>query len=373
DEDGHAGLDLLGEARHLGEQSDEVDRDVAGVGPTVGHGDGDARLPADAQLRPVPPPAHRERPAHPAAPVDAVPGARRAARPVRLPVAHGEVAGRAVQGGGRRAAQVGVRARLDLAGTPPGPHGHRPQLPEQHGLAHPAQPGEDEAALRPAAGDPLQHDLEGVELLVAPGELGGPLARAGRERVAHGVHASDGIGESCRSRRSRYRRRWRVADRRVYRDLAPGLDEPMERHGAAGSPRLPRARTGTRSGDGRRADPHRPVYPDLGFALDGPMDRDQARRVAASARQNSPNAANPAATVPSSHAPATVLPSARSAASSPPACAGSAYSAAAPASTPTTPSANARARWPTTPTTSIACFTPGRSEEHTSELQSREN
>jgi hypothetical protein len=141
-------------------------------------------------------------PSHAEHHVGAVRVDRLVARPLGVAVPHGEVADRAVQCGGERAAQIGVRPGLDLAGAPPGPHGHGAQLAEQHGLADPPQAGEHEAAFRPAAGDAFEHDLERVELLVAPGQLGGPLARAGRERIAHGVHASDGIGESCPSRRS---------------------------------------------------------------------------------------------------------------------------------------------------------------------------
>ena len=60
--------------------------------------------------------------------------------------------------------------------------------PEQHRLAHPAQPGQHQRALGAPAGDPLEHDVEGAQLLVAPGQLGRSLAGAGGVGVAHGVH-----------------------------------------------------------------------------------------------------------------------------------------------------------------------------------------
>ena len=112
---------------------------------------------------------------------------------VRGAVADGEVADGAVQRGRERAAQVGVRAGLDLARAPAGADGHRAQLAQQHRLADPAQPGQHEAALRAPAGDPLEDDVERGQLLVAPGQLGRALAGAGGERVAHRVHAHPGV------------------------------------------------------------------------------------------------------------------------------------------------------------------------------------
>ena len=116
---------------------------------------------------------------------------------------HGEVADGPVQRGGQRAAQVRVRPGLDLPGTPACANGHRAQLAQQHRLAHAAQPGEDEAAFRAAPGDPFEDDLEGVELPVAARQFGRALAGAGGERVAHGIHGSDGIDDSCSGRRYR--------------------------------------------------------------------------------------------------------------------------------------------------------------------------
>ena len=91
--------------------------------------------------------------------------------------------------------------RIDWSGRAsilPVPHSRciamRPERVQQHGLAHPAQPGQHHAALRPAAGDPLQHHLELAELAVPPGEFGRPLPGAGRVRVPHRIHASDLCG-----------------------------------------------------------------------------------------------------------------------------------------------------------------------------------
>ena len=99
-----------------------------------------------------------------------------------------ELADRLVQGRGERAPQRLVGPGLELAGPPPGAHGRGAQRVEQHGLADPAQPGEDDRALGTAAGDPLEDDVEGVELLVATRELGRALAGAGGVGVPDRVH-----------------------------------------------------------------------------------------------------------------------------------------------------------------------------------------
>ena len=148
---------------------------------------------------------------------------------VAVVVPHGQVADRPVQRGGERAAQLGLRPRLDLARAPPGADGHRAQLAEQHRLADAAQAGEHEAALGPPARHPLEHDLERVDLAVATGQLGGPLTGAGGERVAHRIHASHGIGDSRRFRRSGYRTRWRVVDRAFLADLDHFLESLRRR------------------------------------------------------------------------------------------------------------------------------------------------
>jgi hypothetical protein len=192
DEDRDAGAHVGGQRRDLGEQLDEVDLDVAGVGPAAACGHVDPRLPAVAQLGALRGRALRE----------GLEDAEGLVDPLGILVPHRQVADRPVQGGGQRAPQLGLRAGLDLARPPPGPDRHRPQLAEQHRLAHAAQTGEHEAALRPAARHPFEHDLERVDLAVPPGQLGGPLTGAGGERVAHRVHASHGIDVSRRYRRS---------------------------------------------------------------------------------------------------------------------------------------------------------------------------
>ena len=84
-----------------------------------------------------------------------------------------------------------LRPRLDLARPPQPLQRHRPERVQQHGLAHPAQPGEHHAAFRPAAGYPFQHHLELAELTVAAGQFGRALASSGRIRIPDRVH---GIG-----------------------------------------------------------------------------------------------------------------------------------------------------------------------------------
>ena len=70
------------------------------------------------------------------------------------------------------------------------------QRVEQHGLAHAAQPGEDDAALGSALGHPLEDDVEGGELLVAAGELGRALARRRGRRDCESGPRSEDIGDS---------------------------------------------------------------------------------------------------------------------------------------------------------------------------------
>ena len=72
----------------------------------------------------------------------------------------------------------------------------RAQRVEQHRLADAAQAGEHQRALGPAAGDPLQDDVEGRQLGVAAGQLGRALAGAGRVRVPHGIHVEHRMGLS---------------------------------------------------------------------------------------------------------------------------------------------------------------------------------
>jgi hypothetical protein len=58
---------------------------------------------------------------------------------------------------------------------------------EEHGLADPAQAGDQHALLRPAARSPGEQDAEGLDLLVATGQGRRAGSGAGRERVADWV------------------------------------------------------------------------------------------------------------------------------------------------------------------------------------------
>ena len=99
-----------------------------------------------------------------------------------------------MQRAGQRAAQRLVGAGLELAGPPALADGLAAQRVEQHGLADPAQPGQHQRPLGPVPRDPLQHDVEGAQLLVAAGQLGRSLPGAGRVRVPDRVHGYDGMG-----------------------------------------------------------------------------------------------------------------------------------------------------------------------------------
>ena len=137
-----------------------------------------------------------------------------------------ELPDRLVQGAGERSAQPLVGPGLELAGPPPPADRRGAQRVEQHGLADPAQAGQHQAALGTPLGDPLQDDVEGLELLVASGELGRSLPGAGGVRVPDGVHAYDRIGVSSGSRRfpSRGVEEARAALSRLLRRRAPPPD-----------------------------------------------------------------------------------------------------------------------------------------------------
>ena len=111
----------------------------------------------------------------------------RAQRRVRVRMS--QLAHRRVQGGPHRTPDSLIRPRLELAGAPARAHRSRSQRVEQHRLADPAQAGEHHRPLGSAACDPFEHDIEGVQLLVASGELGGTLTGARGVGVADRVHA----------------------------------------------------------------------------------------------------------------------------------------------------------------------------------------
>ena len=149
------------ESADVGEELDQVDLDVAGVRAPPHRGHVDPGTPLVAQLRAGAGLPLCEGADHPEHVVD------------RLGLGMPELADRLVQGTGQGAAQPLVGPRLELAGPPLTSHRGRAQGVEQDRLADPPQPGEDQAALRTAVGDPLQDDVEGTQLLVATGELGG--------------------------------------------------------------------------------------------------------------------------------------------------------------------------------------------------------
>ena len=165
-----------GQAAEVGEQLDQVDLDVAGVGAALDRRGVDAGVPLLAQLGVRAGLALGEGLDHAEDVVDVV-GLRVA-----------ELADRLVQRAGQRPAQPLVGAGLELAGPPATPYGRRAEGVEQHGLADPPQPGEHQAALGTPAGDPLQHHVEGAQLLVTAGQLGRALPRAGGVRVPDRVH-----------------------------------------------------------------------------------------------------------------------------------------------------------------------------------------
>jgi len=192
DEDTDALADVGGQSPDVGEELDEVDLDVAGVGSPPHGWHVDAGAPLVLQLRRRAGVAVRE-------------GLDDAQHVVdRLLVAMAELAHRLVQGAAQRPAQSLAGPRLELAGAPALAYGGPAQRVEQHRLADPAQSGEHEAALGTTLGDPLEDDVEGGQLLVTTGELGRALARARGVRIANRVH-----------------------DRRVSVTLGSGLDCPI--------------------------------------------------------------------------------------------------------------------------------------------------
>ena len=176
DVDADALADVGREATEVGEQLDQVDLDVTGVGAALDGGGVDAGVPLVAQLRARPGLALGEGADHAEDVVDLV----------GLGVA--ELAHRLVERAAERPAQRLVGPGLELAGAPAAAYGGTAQRVEQHRLADAAQPGQDQRPLRAAAGDPLQHDVERRQLLVAAGELGRALAGAGGVRVPDRVH-----------------------------------------------------------------------------------------------------------------------------------------------------------------------------------------
>ena len=166
-----------GEPAEVGEQLDQVDLDVAGVGPAPYGRRVDAGMPAVPEL------GTRARVALGEGPDDTEDVGD------RLLVGVSELADGLVQGGGERTTQALVGPGLELAGAPSTAYGGRAHGVQQHGLADAAEPGQDDAPLRTPVRDALEHHVERRQLRAPAGQLGRALAGAGRVRVADRVHA----------------------------------------------------------------------------------------------------------------------------------------------------------------------------------------
>jgi hypothetical protein len=93
-----------------------------------------------------------------------------------------------VQRLGRKSPERHVAARLDRRRDPAAVLSDHAELVDQDSLAHPAQAGEDHAALRHSALQAFDQDPERADLLVAPRQLGRSLSRARRVWVRRRVH-----------------------------------------------------------------------------------------------------------------------------------------------------------------------------------------
>ncbi len=105
---------------------------------------------------------------------------------VRGAVPEREVADRAVQRGGQRAAQPGLGAGLHLARAPAAPDRHRPQLAQQHRLADAAQPREHETAFRTAARDTFEPTSKASTSRSRPASSGGRCPAPGAKGLRTG-------------------------------------------------------------------------------------------------------------------------------------------------------------------------------------------
>ena len=97
-----------------------------------------------------------------------------------------DLANRGVHSLGDRQPNRLVRTRLDLAGAPRTLDGLTAQRVEEHGLADPAETGDDHAPLRAACRHPLERHVELAQLPVAAGQLRWPLPGATRSRPGLG-------------------------------------------------------------------------------------------------------------------------------------------------------------------------------------------
>ena len=183
DEDRHANANVRSKAGHIGQQLQQVDLHVTGIGAAG------ARRPVD-----------RWRPA-----LDELPAARVGAQSEGLQrgqhlthsiwrtMPYRQLAHGCVQRSSERPAQARVRPGLHLSGAPSAVQRLGSQRIEQHRLPYPAQPSQHQAALRSAPFHALQRDVEGGQLSVATGQLRWALAGTRGVRVPHRVHVSERI------------------------------------------------------------------------------------------------------------------------------------------------------------------------------------
>ena len=133
DEQGDADAQVAGEGRHVGEQLDQVQLEVAGVRASLGGDDVGGWLPAvlaGARLAVLELGAQRERLQYAGHLVD----------PVGVAVPVGQLADSRMHGLGERKPQRLVGARLELAGAPGALYGEAAQRVEKYRLAHAAEP-----------------------------------------------------------------------------------------------------------------------------------------------------------------------------------------------------------------------------------------
>ena len=182
----HADANVSSETRHIGEQLQQVDLHVTGVGSSRGWHPVDRWGPALDQLaaaRIAPQPEGLQRRQH-------------LTDSIRCSVAYGQLPDGRVQRSGKWSAEAHIRPSLHLSSTPSPVQRLGAQCIQKDCLADASQPGQYQAALRSPPLDPFQGDIECGELRVTASQLWRALACAGRVRVPHRVHVSDRISPS---------------------------------------------------------------------------------------------------------------------------------------------------------------------------------